>query len=228
MRWANTCEVVLRSIFVDPDVIGGLLTRRYWQLASQSITHMKAMVIGAEMSHQGERLTALADAMKEFLVLRDPPGDLVMLDTNIMLHHQRIDKVPWREVIGSRETVRIVIPLVVLDELDNKKYLGSPKLIDRARGAFMPLDERQDEIERDGRAVLRDGVTVEYLRDPPDHQRLTNPDAETIDRAVFLRRVTGRRVVVVTGDRGMRVRLTARPDDLRAVTMPFRFAQDQT
>jgi predicted ribonuclease YlaK len=121
--------------------------------------------------------------------------------------------------------VRLVIPQPVLDELDDKRYLGRADVKERARSAVRPLDELQGQFESQGFAMLPDGSTVEYLKDG-DEQRHPNPDEDILDRAGFLAQVTGRTVGVITADRGMRVRATGR-DGLRAILMPERYSRDQ-
>ena len=43
-------------------------------------------------------------------------------DSNIFLHFQSIDYINWRKLSGLNESVKIVIPLVVIQELDKHKY----------------------------------------------------------------------------------------------------------
>jgi len=65
---------------------------------------------------------------------------------------------------------------------------------------------------------LGDEVTLEVLDDDDRHVRRSNADDEILDRCEYLERVTNSRVLVVTGDVGMRVR--ARGRHLRVRSMP--------
>jgi len=72
-------------------------------------------------------LKALRDDLKQRLErARAAPGAITVIDTNVLLHHQLPDSVAWREVVGQ-ESVRLVIPLRVIEELDEKKLLRERK-----------------------------------------------------------------------------------------------------
>jgi predicted ribonuclease YlaK len=128
----------------------------------------------------------------------------------VLLHYQRIDKVDWGKVVRVRP-VRLVVLHIVLAELDDKRYVDSDKIREKARSAIVPLDELRKQLEEQGYAKLPVGeATVEYLVDEEDHTRRDNPDEEILDRARFLQQVIGRQVTVITADRGMRARAIAR------------------
>ena len=223
VAWEETCERQLRGIFAEPGPIEGLHTQRYWQMWIPG-THW-GRLIGPEIDVQVQRLDALASRLRAYLPLRRQPGHLAVVDTNVLLHYQRIDKVDWGKVVGDRP-VRLVVPHVVLDELDDKRYLGSDKIRDRARSATVPFDELRGQLECQGYATLRVGeATVEYLVDEEGHARRANPDEEVVDRARFLRQVTARAVTLITADQGMRARAVAR--GLPVVGMPRTLARDQ-
>ncbi|WP_239395686.1 PIN domain-containing protein [Frankia sp. CiP3] len=226
LDWADTCERQLRDVFADPAVLAGLHTERYWRIVSDVAHARQAMLINAEIDLQVRRLDGLAERLRGYLQLRSRPGAVAVVDTNVLLHHQHLDKILWGEVVGERP-VRLVIPLLVLDELDDKRYSDSAAIRRKARSAVEPLDRLQPELERDAFAALPDGTTVEYLLDDPGHRRQANPDDELLDRAQFLRQVIDLPVAVVTGDRGVRVRATARGAGLRAVVMPDKFARNR-
>lgn len=225
MNWAEECERQLRNIFADPQIINGVYTDRYWHIAGRTAPAREAALIMAEVRVQRERLQQLATTLEGYQRLGDREGTLLVLDTNVLLHFQRIDKIRWREVYPA-DKIRIVLPLVVLDELDRKRTAGG-KISRRARSATRPLDERQSEFEELGHIILPDFTTVEYLLDPRGHRRLSDADEEILDRATFLHRVTGRPVYVVTDDLPMRVRATARENGVRAIPMPEKFRRDQ-
>lgn len=51
---------------------------------------------------------------------RNHAGRSLVLDTNDFLHYVRMDKIPWTAVYGKG--ARVVIPHVVVDEIDSKSY----------------------------------------------------------------------------------------------------------
>lgn len=226
LDWAEAAEVQLRNLFADAAIARSVLSDRYWRIAEVAVVDRQAQIIISEIRVQVEYLTALADQLESYLRLRNRSGAIVMLDTNVLLHYQRVDKVPWTKVTNETQ-VRLVVPLLVLDELDDKRYLGSAEIKRKARSAIEPFDQLQPHFESRGYATLPDGSTLEYLLDDPNHRRQTNPDEELLERAEFLHRVTHRTVMLMTGDRGMRVRVTARGNGLAARLMPSEFSRDQ-
>jgi len=221
--WAARCERQLRNLFAEPALIEGLHTERFWRLWTPGVHWAK--LIDAEIDAQVPRLSALATTLCGYLPLRERPGHLAVVDTNVLLHYQRIDKVDWGKVVKQRP-VRLVVLHIVLDELDDKRYLRSDNIREKARSAVVPLDERREELEGRGYATLPVGeATVEHLVDEEDHRRRDNPDEEIVDRARFLQQVTGRNITVITADRGMRARAVAR--GLRVADMPETLRRNQ-
>ncbi|WP_328753042.1 PIN domain-containing protein [Streptomyces sp. NBC_00285] len=131
----------------------------------------------------------------------------VVLDTNHLLHYMRFDKIPWQRIYGADTSV--VIPHVVIDEIDKKPYdTHDTSVRKRARAVFVLLEQVLTQIETDGRAVVNNGETViDVLRDEPWHVRLPNNDDEIVARACYLQQaIAPAPVTVVTGDNGMRAR----------------------
>ncbi len=225
MRWVVENEARMRNIFDDPTIYKGAQTTRYWYLAegtlSRNIGELRRLV-DAEIDSQARRLEQLAARLQSYITLADRPGEAVFPDTNILLHYQRIDMVNWPTVV-DRRAVRLVIPLVVLDELDRKRYSDSGDLRKKARKAFTPLDVRREDLEVGRAPALREATTVEYLLDEPGHRPVDNADEEILDRAEFFADILGRTVTVVTGDTGMRARAAGRGGKVRAATMPLHY-----
>lgn len=134
-------------------------------------------------------------------------GRTVVLDTNDLLHYSRYDNIPWARVYGKGTVV--VIPHVVVDEIDKKSYaISSESIRKRARGVYELLRKTLTE-QRAGEA-LAGGVRVEVLLDEPLHVRLPNNDDEIVARACALQQaITPVPVTVLTGDNGMLARALA-------------------
>jgi hypothetical protein len=231
MNWAETAEAALRGIFVDPEIVAAIRTDRYWHIASHSTPARMAALISAEVEAQSARLKTLVARLRGYLALAAREGTLVIPDTNILLHFQRIDHVDWGQVMHDPQAkIRVVLPLVVLDELDRKRYEGSNTLKRRARTAVKPLTDLASEIESLGYGRLPKAPTrwtVEYLTDERGHRRQFDADAEILDRALFLHQVTGGGVNVATADLGMQVRAMAWGQGVRAIAMPDKYRRDQ-
>jgi hypothetical protein len=68
------------------------------------------------------RLGEAADHLRQRRRLAERGGRIFVPDTNALLHYTRFDQLPWRERAGQ-PAVRLIIPLAIIDELDNKKYV---------------------------------------------------------------------------------------------------------
>ena len=100
--------------------------------------------------------------------------------------------------------VRLIIPMAVVTEIDNKKYARRTEFWDRARDLLALIDSYADK-SADGYTAVRAGVTVEIMADEPGHARLPDTDQEIIDRCDLLHAVTGETVTLITGDSGARI-----------------------
>nr|WP_280922006.1 PIN domain-containing protein [Streptomyces decoyicus] len=76
---------------------------------------------------------------------------------------------------GVREGTTVVIPHVVVDEIDAKSYqTGDKKISKRARGVFRLLESVLEERSEGGKAD--DGTAVLIAADEPGHAHLPVPD----------------------------------------------------
>ncbi|OWV04716.1 hypothetical protein B5D80_19690 [Micromonospora wenchangensis] len=155
-------------------------------------------------------LDDLAGQVKRF----DRRGELLVLDTNIYMEHP--EKIEDWDIAGDLylgfEDVHIIVPLVVVDELDKgKRQHGergyragySVAYIDRiTREEGGVIRGKDFSVEEKARGTL----SVEVLLDPPGHVRLPDNDNEIVDRTVDVQALAGRPVRLVTYDTGMAMR----------------------
>jgi predicted ribonuclease YlaK len=129
-----------------------------------------------------------------------------VVDTNVLREHQAPDQINWSDVV-STAPVRLVVPLRVLDELDEKKDTARDDKADWARRLLSRLWRTVGPVG--GAPVpLTDGVTVEVLIGHGQSRRMVDADQEVIDTCDTIRRVGGS-VVLVTGDYGVAIRASA-------------------
>jgi predicted ribonuclease YlaK len=191
-------------------------TERYWRIrAIDAATVRPSPLVDAETTLQHEALEQLVVELQERVRrLSRAPGQITVLDTNVLLHYQEPAKVDWVSVLGVA-TVRLVIPLRVVEELDAKKYAPNDKLAARAR-ALLPQLERL--VGPAGApAELRDGVTIEVPVDTGRRDRPADADAEILETCLELARLTDQRVILVTADTAMRLRARAQSTSVEAL-----------
>jgi rRNA-processing protein FCF1 len=120
--------------------------------------------------------------------------------------------------------VLLVVPLVVLDELDDKRNAKDTSLVRRARSITSTIEKWTASTPADSPTQLADGLAIMALSEESDHRRLPNNDDEIIAVARSLAD-RGEKVFVATADSGMRTRARVRgvgvlmpPDDDRLET----------
>ncbi|MEU4778295.1 PIN domain-containing protein [Micromonospora sp. NPDC023633] len=150
-------------------------------------------------------------------------GKLVVLDTNVYLHHpQKLEEMDLAPVLGTRyDPIRIIVPMIVVDELDGLKQHSKTRNRWRAAYTTAVLDRvvsmpagtgilRHSDFTRlVSEGFARGEVSVQVLLDPPGHVRLPIADEEIIDRALAVELLASRPVCLVTYDTGMAMRAKA-------------------
>lgn len=138
----------------------------------------------------------------------------LLIDTNVLMHFQRLDQLDWLSVAGSKSCTIWLAP-VVLRELDRHKVQHkNEKLRKRARdlGSWLASLAIQG-----GSVELRRGVSLDFIENDAQidfaAQKLRSdiPDDELIAAGIELTEQLGRPVYVVSNDSGIVVKLRSRP-----------------
>jgi hypothetical protein len=225
LQLVETLEQALRSWFEDDDgAVTGLHGEHYKLIRDMTATTPRpAPLINDEVTRQVGMLERLKAKVQALEALRARGGQVAVLDTNALMHYQRPDEIPWADVLGA-PAVRIILPICVIDELDNKKYTGSDRMSRRADLAIRALRQHSGDLRPGSAATLPDSTTLEVFLDDPGQVRMGNPDEELISRCLLFQRVIGRPVTIVTGDLGMQLRADAL--GLGQVEMPDKYSKD--
>ena len=218
LSWVHRAERLLCDNFTDVP-LERLYTDRFWQVSKGPPPGRLPEMVGLERARQREWLQVLLNRIRE---RREHFGDEIptgVLDTNSLLHHQPPDQIKWEEVIGSN--ARLVVPLRVVQEVDDKKASNSKPLRQRAANRLRQL---AGYTLGDGPHEVRPGVDIELVGaldlDPGRERRAPIPaDVEILDTCVALKTYNGGGAVyLVTGDLGMRVQAEVR--DITVRLMP--------
>lgn len=155
---------------------------------------------------------------------KEPTQHAAVLDTNtIMEFSGRIEQIQWDAILQTSvgEPITVVIPIMVLRELDTLKHSNGTMLIaddavprrTLARAAIRVLDRAfpgdstlysirgSRTVDNTVQSPLRLLLQLDDLR----HASIPDPDAEIIDRALSLRPLVSS-LTLITGDISMRVR----------------------
>lgn len=141
-------------------------------------------------------------------------------DTSFFIQHD--DKLEDLDVAGllhiREEPVHLVVPMVVIDELDSLKQSKDRQVRWRARHSLSVLDRilphptqaaelrPEDYTPLNTGGIPRGQVTVEVVVDARGHVRLPINDDEIVDQAVSIQVLAGRPVTLVTFDTGQSMR----------------------
>lgn len=225
LQVVEAMEQLLLSWFEDDDGVGAGMQSGGYRLVRDmtAATPRPYPLVSGEVERQVRALTALKSKLESLQILTEREGEPIVLDTNVLMHFQRLDELPWAEVLGT-SPVRIILPICVVDELDNKKYAGSDRMSRRADQAIRVLRQYSSQLGPGGCATFPDGTTLEIFLDEPDHRRRLNPDEELFSRCKLLEQMIGKPLKLVTGDLGMQLRADAH--DLRSVEVPDKYAKD--
>lgn len=222
IQWVETiAEPTLRALFRSEGYWRGLHSDRYWRVRSL-VTHQDPRpfdALYAEMTVQDDRLTRLIGGFTEARSQLASGADstALLLDTNAFVHYRRFEEVDWTAVADVKE-VRLVVPLLVVDELDDLSFRSNP-MSDRAKGILKKFQDIQGSAAHPEAAVaVRKDVTLQFLMEPRNHARSSNHDDDFLDSAEFVTALTAGKARVVSADYGMRLRCRVR--GLEAVAMP--------
>ncbi len=157
----------------------------------------------------------------------------LFVDTNIFLHYKIFTDIDWAKEFNMKQ-IKIVITSTTLSELDNKKYEShSKKVRERAEKVLSKIGAI---LDSDKPYEFRNGVYLHFLADEPRtdwRKERLDPNSKD-DRLMahildFIRveAMDTRRVSVVSGDTGLRIKAETRnikvrrlSEDLRIIVSP--------
>lgn len=224
LQWVGAAETALREIFIDAEAWAPLRGETFWHVRNLTEGSPRWQeLIRVEAEFQAGRFDGFVEELLAVRRMLDAaPGVLTVIDTNVLLEHQPPEQLKWHEVVDS-EPVRLVIPLRVLDELDEKKYTARNDRADYARRLLGRLWTALGPVGS-APVELAAGVTVEVpIADGP-RRRTVDADQEVIDTCEAIRRMD-RPVVLVTADYGMCIRASAR--GITVKRMPEKYLRHQ-
>jgi hypothetical protein len=209
LMWVEAVEAQLTFLTHDRALAGMLQTPRYWhirQIQSGMDARPGPLVMAEVAAQRGALEDLVADLHARIQRLSASGGTMAVLDTNILLQYQEPWKLPWREILLA-QSVRLIVPLRVVEELDEKKYSASKRLAVRARGLLPRLEAL---VGSDGSpGTVAQGVTIEVPVERGSRSRTTDADEEILAFCAELPQLMGAPVTLVTADTAMRLRAGA-------------------
>lgn len=209
LRWGTEQIRMLQSRISASDLSRFVTSPRYWaSVGIPGAGSALTMAIVEELGYRSTLLREAAQATQQAAASWAPTGgqaaSLVLVDSNFFIEHaDSFNTVDWHALIASpsgskhvpRENeLRLVIPMVVVDELDALTHKASlrAKAVGATKWLFGHLSsstERVSVVVPPGED--RGAVTIQLVFDPYGHQRQAISDDEWIDRTVALRNFLG-------------------------------------
>jgi PIN domain-containing protein len=229
LGWAEDVEHALRAFFLSPWVWEPIYDSARWR----EIRHLErtsprpGALVADEVRSQRDRLTDLLDQLEASQVHFELPTGCVAVvpDTNVLVHYKFFKDLDWisqvRTLDPTIKDVRLVLPSVVVDQLDTQSYKSQPHA-DRAKSVLRAFRQMLEGVgSPEAPTVVRPHVTMQFLVDAPGHEARQNEDDEILTRSEYLAALVGDRVYVTTGDVGMQTRAMTR--GMRCLLLPMGF-----
>lgn len=219
LEWATNSVLMLEHRVSAADIDRLVLTRGYERLLSAAGS-LTGTDIGTQRVLNGllsleirQRINALDQAVADLgAQIARWSGMLafVVPDTSVYLEHEdKLEHLDFHSLLQVRpdKTVRVVVPVVVLDELDGLKN-RAPTPFGKWRAAYTLGVMEKVFASRTSPGVLHPqsadrssgGVVLDVLFDPPGHVRLPINDDEIIDRGLAAQPLAGIPLPLLTFD----------------------------
>ncbi|MFJ3648342.1 PIN domain-containing protein [Streptomyces murinus] len=227
LDWAVDAVGRLDTLVSSADLDRLVLTKRHDQLLAGlndftigTTQRLVNQLVSTELRQRTEIFGAAVASLAQELQRWQLRGLPVVADSSFYVHHrEKLEDTDFAELLGVTEhPVHLLVPMVVVDELDQLKESKAPQARWRARYTLAVLDrlfqestehallrKADAEVQRIT-GVRRGEVTVQLLLDPPGHMRLPINDDEIVDRALAVQPLSGREVTVLTYDTGQAIR----------------------
>jgi len=242
--WIDEAVGVLQDQISAVDLDRLVLTRRYELLLTAAGTavanaELEARIVGGLLDNELDQRIAVfgtaCDTLQRQITRWSRPGVFVMADTSVFITHpDKLEEIDFAALVGVREEpIHLVVPVVIIDELDGLKQSKDNRTRWRAGYTLAVLDRVSQHEVTAGRlrgeefpavntgSIPRGEVTIELLFDQPGHVRLPINDDEIIDRVVAIEPLAGRPVTLLTYDTGQSTRARAAGARVRKLTRPI-------
>jgi rRNA-processing protein FCF1 len=185
----------------------------------QQVQRVVNGLVSLELDERVADFEAALKALQGQIARWSAYGHYLVPDTSFYIHHEdKLQDVDFGPLINVWQSeVTVLVPIVIVDELDRLKESKDKWVRWRAGYTLAVLD--RSFADGTGRARLRAGdvvpgpngltrseVTIELVFDPPGHVRLPSNDDEIIDRALAIEPLANRKVTLLTYDTGQSTR----------------------
>jgi hypothetical protein len=219
IRWTSTAARVLRGHLTAREIDRLVYTRRFSLLLSSNLQIPDAAANDPLNLELEERLQAFQDAretLRRKVESWSKYSWFLGFDTTFFIQYsEKLADADFRPLVGAlHDPIHLLIPMVVVDELDRLKEHNKAQVRWRAGHTLGKLFEvlqysgqpgvlhKEDFSALNTGGIPRGEITVEVIFDPPGHNRLPIEDDEIIDQLVIVQPMTPSGITFVTYDTG--------------------------
>jgi len=239
LNWASDAVATLGNRISSADLDRLVLTKRYEQLlsgvgalANAETTRLVNTLVSLELTQRTDAFNEAISTLNQYIERWSRPDHFIVADSSFYIHHpDKLADIDFAEVVNFYDgSIHLLVPMVVIDELDGLKQ-GKVNSHVRWRAGYTlavldklfqkgvtvaNLQIADQEVQRTT-GVRRGEVNVEILFDPPRHIRLPINDDEIVETAATAQPLTGRQVTLITYDTGQASR--ARRAQLKVIKL---------
>jgi rRNA-processing protein FCF1 len=195
LRWVeNFARPQVRGWLADGEDVLAELDSAYNRVAFASglSEGTLLMLLNREFEAMGRLLDRASGELSVLKRLADRAGVPVVLDTSVFMEGQPFETFEWHGLAPAlAAAVRLVVPILVIEELDDLLHHKDAARREKARIVTRSLiDLHRDKPTEPASLPALQGVTIEVILDEGWHQRRPSNDAEIIEQALRLRGVT--------------------------------------
>ena len=225
LEWAMGAARLLRNQVTAEDLNALVLTKRHDTLLN-GVGHLEGvqrerlvnLLVDQELAERTQALEAAIHLLKSLMHQWTGQDWFVVADSSFYIQNAApLADADLHQILGlpPAEPIRLLFPIVVVDELDGLKESGKHRSRWRAGHTLGRLDEALRgstfgvlrPADYDGEPALwRGRLSMEIVLDQPGHVRLPIADDEIIDRTVAIQALAGREVRLLTCDTGQHTR----------------------
>jgi rRNA-processing protein FCF1 len=208
LTWATDSMQMLRNQIREQDIDVLVRTPGYQalllgagQIGGNVAPGLTNGLIDLEVRQRVEVFDLAIKSFKEQMTRWPESAAVLVVDTGLFIKHPtKLEEIDFAALVDTERDVRVVVPMVVVEELDRLKESGKAQVRWRAGYSLAVLDR-----------LLADQVplataSVEVLMDNPGHVRLPEEDDEIVDRALSVQTLASGPFRLITYDTSMAMR----------------------
>jgi PIN domain-containing protein len=200
LQWIEDMARPVFEMVLDDDGVLADLETSYDRLALAPAGTNQYSLVAREQSRWRGRLRRIEEEMQGDKRFAGRPGFPVIVDTSVLMEALPLSAITWPDLVGAANAgqIRVIVPILVVEELDELLHDRDAKRRDKARHArrFLWSLHSGTRPTEPSRLPDNQAITLEVAVDRSWRERSSDNDAEIIEQALQVYRLTGRALLV--------------------------------